>query len=341
MKALAVFVVLSLTFVVFPQTNCLIEGTQIRQFSLKTKTDTINFILPNGIIDTIKPVLIFCQGSLPIPLIIELSNGQKIIAPLNNFDYKKISKDYHLVVISPPKIPVIAGLKNLNKQYCYVPDTAKQNTYSESYLSSYYLENYTARAKKVIAYLYKQKWVDKKRIYILGHSQGSKVAIEASINNKKVSKVGYLSGNPMGRIDQLTREQRELCKSGKISIEESQKEIQRIYKMWENISSNPNSNSTEYGDPNRAWTSFSKPMLDKMLELKQPLFVGYGTADITAAFCDLLPIYFMGSGKKNLTHKPYLGLEHNFFEVDVEGRTDYNKSHWQDVLDDFISWAKN
>ncbi|MDX2173186.1 MAG: hypothetical protein SFY56_08705 [Bacteroidota bacterium] len=341
MKTILLFLLLILTFTTFSQSNCLIEGTEIRQFSIKTKNDTIEFILPNGNIDTIKPVLLFCQGSLPIPLIIVLPNGERIIASLNNFDYKKISKNYHLVVISAPKTPLIVGLKNLNKQFCFVPDTSKQNIYSGMYINNNYLENYTARAKKVIAYLYNQKWVDKKRIYILGHSQGSKVAIEASINNKKVSKVGYLSGNPMGRIDQLIREQREICKSGKISIEESQKEIQGIYKMWENINSNPNSNSTEYGDPNRAWTSFSKPMLDKMLKLKQPLFVGYGTSDITASFCDLLPIYFLCSGKTNFKHKPYLGLEHNFFEVDKEGRINYNKCHWQNVLDDFIYWVKN
>lgn len=340
MKALAVFVLLTLTFVVFPQTNCLIEGTQIRQFSLKTKTDTISFIIPNGTIDTIKPVLIFCQGSLPIPLIIELPNGQKIIAPLANFDYKTISRNYHLVVISAPKTPVLVGLKNLNRQYCFVPDTAKPSAYSNLYLNSNYLENYTLRAKKVIAYLNKQKWVDRKRIYILGHSQGSKVAIAASVNNKRVRKVGYLSGNPLGRIDQLIREQRELCKTGKISSEESQKQIQIIYEMWRTINNNPTAIETEYGDPNKTWISFSRSMIDELLNLKQPLFVGYGTSDITAAFCDLLPIYFIRSKKTNLTHKPYLNLDHNFFEVDVEGRTDYNKSHWQDIMNDFDKWLK-
>lgn len=341
MKVFISFLLLGLASNVFPQKSCLFEGTEIRHFSIKTKNDTIEFILPSGNIDTIKPVLLFCQGSLPIPLIIEIPSGQKIITALSNFDYKKISKDYHLVVISMPKTPLIASLKNLNRQYCYVPDTANPNTYSNLYITNNYLENYIERAKIAINFLYKQKWVDKKRIYVLGHSQGSKVAIGASVNNEKVSKVGYLSGNPLGRIDQLIREQRELCKSGKISIEESQKEIQLIYEMWENINSNPNNNNTEYGDPNRAWTSFSKPMLDKMLKLKQPLFVGYGTSDITASFCDLLPIYFLSSGKTNFKHKPYLGLEHNFFEVDREGRVDYNKCYWQNVLDDFIIWTRD
>lgn len=340
MKTILLFLLLILTSTIFSQSNCLIEGTEIRQFSIKTKNDTIEFILPNGNIDTIKPVLLFCQGSLPIPLIIALPNGQKIIASLNNFDYKKISNEYHLVVISAPKTPAVVGLQNLNKQYCFVPDTSKQNIYSSLYINNNYLGNYTARTKKVIDYLYKQKWVDKERIYVLGHSQGSKVAIEASINNKKVTKIGYLSGNPLGRIDQLIREQRESCKSGKISIEESQREIQRIYKMWETINSNPNSNSTAYGDPNRAWTSFSKPILDKMLKLKQPLFVGYGTSDITASFCDLLPIYFLSSGKINFEHKPYLGLEHNFFEVDKYGGINYYKCHWQEVMNDFDKWLK-
>ena len=36
---------------------------------------------------------------------------------------------------------------------------------------------------------------------------------------------------------------------------------------------------------------------------------------------------------------PYLGLEHNYMEVDSLGNTLYEKSHWNDVMNDFINWA--
>ena len=47
-----------------------------------------------------------------------------------------------------------------------------------------------------------QKWVDKKKIYIIGHSQGAQVAIEMAKENKIIAAVGYSSGNVLGRFSQ-------------------------------------------------------------------------------------------------------------------------------------------
>jgi hypothetical protein len=322
------YLIVILTFLFFKsfsQDLGLVKNIAARHFQLKTTKDTIDFVLINGNIDTIKPVLIFCQGSKPMPLITIELNGNKFFTLMTNFDYKKISKNYHLI---------------LSKDYCFITDTSNQQSYSTMYLKNNYADNYIRRTKDVINYLYKQKWVRPNKIILFGHSQGSTVAVGASLNNAKVYKVGYASGNPLGRIDQLVRERRKLINDGKLTQEEGQSQIESIYEMWRQINESPNAITTEFGDPNKTWTSFSIPNIDNLLNLKQPLYVVYGTADITSSFCDLLPIYFIRSHKNNLTLKPYTGLEHNFFDIDKNGRPIYTKGHWQEVMNDFIKWTE-
>lgn len=340
MKQLAFIFFISFTLLCRAQDGGMIKGIDGRLFTLKKDGDTIHFILVNGDIKTVKPVLIFCQGSQPIPLILKQSDGSIYFSSLTNFDYKKIAKEFHLVIISMPNTPVEMPENKLNKNYALVTDTSQQQSYSPAYLANNYAGYYVKTTKAVIDFLSQQKWADPKRISVFGHSQGSKVAVLAALNNPKVYKVGYSGGNPMGRIDQLIREQRQLAKEGKISAEESQHEIESIYAMWQQINDQPNALTTEFGDPNKTWTSFSKPLLNDLLVLNKPLYVCYGTEDITATFCDLLPIYFIREHKTNLTFKPYVGLEHNFFEVDANGRPIYEKDHWQQVMNDFITWVK-
>ena len=330
--------ILLIPSVVFTQDNGMIKGINARHFQLNNKIDTIDFIVLNGNIDTIKPVIIFCQGSKPMPLITKLPSGQMFFTNLTNFDYRNISNDYHLVLISMPQTPLIAAEEMLNRQYCYITDTSNQESYSTLYLNGNYLDNYIRRTKEVISFLYEQNWVYKGKIYLVGHSQGSKVAIGAGLLNNKIAKIGYLSGNPLGRIDQIIREQRKLAKEGKLTLEESQQKIEDIYTMWGNINKNPEAITTEYGDPNKTWTTFSKPMIDDILTITQPLYVAYGTEDITSTFCDLLPIYFINAHKNNLTLKPYIGLEHNYFEIGKDGNPIYERGHWQEVIDNFIKW---
>jgi pimeloyl-ACP methyl ester carboxylesterase len=323
---------------IFSQSHGSISGLDAQHFQISVQNDTIDFLIFNKILDTPKPVIIFCQGSMPIPLVIIGVDGSKFPTLMSNFNYERLSKKYQLVIISMPHTPVEVNEKKLGNGSCVVRDSSKNSNYLQKYLDANYAENYTKRTKAVIDFLYNQKWVNKKSIYVFGHSQGAKTAISASFKNKKVSKVGYAGGNPLGRIDQYIRETRNQISDGKISALEGQKEIESIYDMWQKIIDSPSSPSLDFGDPYRTWTSFSKPHLEEILNLNKPLYLTYGTEDLTSTFCDYLPIYFTREHKKNLTFRPLVGLEHNFFELNKDGLPDYAKGHWHDVIDDFVTW---
>jgi hypothetical protein len=70
-----------------------------------------------------------------------------------------------------------------------------------------------------------------------------------------------------------------------------------------------------------------------------PIYLAYGTEDRVADLCDLVPLFFIEKNKNNLTLKRYLGLEHNFFELDKTGQVNYEKSHWEEVMNHFLDWV--
>lgn len=326
--------------IVFAQDLGKIKGINARHFQLKSKKDSIDFLLINDEIGKKKPVLLFCQGSHPFPLIVSYDDGYKFFPALYAVNYDQLARDFHLIIISMPKTPVDVNSKSLNHSNMVVRDTAIQNSWTKAFLDANYSENYVNRAKEVITYLAKQKWVDSKRISILGHSQGAKIAVGAAVGNRNVFKVGFFSGNPYGRLDQTFRVLRNSALTGKRPQADVQSEIDRYYKVWEDVVNHPNDRIEKYDFSNRNWISFEKSIMPSLLKLDVPLYVAYGTEDPVAIMCDMIPIEFTTAKKTNLTMKAYVGLEHNFIEVGQDRVIHDDKIHWQEVIDEFAKWLK-
>lgn len=331
------FLLLFIVHVSYGQNLTIIDNQAIL-LSLKQKKDTIDFIVLDTKLDEIKPVFLFCQGSLPLPLFVQPDSGPlwMIGGGVTNFDLNEIKKQYHLVVISMPKTPVIAAEKNVNKSYCYIPDSNKPDAFATDYVAADYLENYEIRAQHVLDYLRKQKWVSTSKLVVAGHSQGSKVATLIALNNKKVTHLGLFAANPFGRIDQNIRYYRKKAEKHELSWEEADERITAQYELFKNaheiekVSKNPNL---------LAWKSFSRPLINDWLKIEIPTYMAYGTHDIAAEMCDLVPLFYIQNSKTNLTYHRYLYLEHNFFEVNEQGVVDYEKEHWKEVMNQFVTWT--
>lgn len=340
MKIALLFVTLLLVGSVFGQRKGIINH-QVTHFELKNKKDTIDFIVFDTLLTTRKPVLLFCQGSLPIPLYIDFADAgiYSVGGGASNFDLETIKKHYHLVIISMPKIPVIVKDSNVNQSYQYVTNRGENpNSFSEAYLKADYLENYVDRAIHVLDYLRKQPWVDRSTLVVAGHSQGARIAPNIAVNYKHVTHVGLFGANPFGRMDQLIRESRKKAETKIISWEEAEKEMGQTLDLY-----------ADACDPEKvkldptliSWESFSRPQIETWLEVDAPIYVAYGTGDITSELCDLVPLYFIREHNNNLTLKRYYNLEHNFFELYEEGNPNYEKAHWTEVMNDFINWTIN
>ena len=306
-------------------------------FQLTSRDENIDFIVFDTKLETKKPIFLWCQGSLPYPLYVNSKEGIWLIGGgITNFDIENITKNYYLVIISMPKTPLVAEESQINDSYWYFGHSKDKNIPTEEFQKADFLENYTNRAIKVLKFLHKQKWVDNSRLIVAGHSQGSKVATKIAKNYKAVTKLGLFGANPFGRIDQNIRESRKDAENKKISWEKADKEIEEEYEIYRNA----NNRQKVRANVNLiAWKSFSEPLIDDWLEIEKPIYLAYGTNDIASDLCDLVPLYFIRNHKTNLTYKRYLNLEHNFFEVDEDGRAKHDKPHWKEVMNSFVEWT--
>ena len=341
MKINLLFVLVLLTTNLLQSQDSRIIEDKALHFSLPHLADTIDFIIVgNEVKETEKkPLFLWCQGSLPLPLFGEIEKEDVFFygGGIVNFDYQKIAKEYHLVVISMPKIPVVVEREHLNQQFQYVPDKTKPRQFSEAYLQSDYLEHYVERGLKVLRFLQKQKWVDAQKLVVAGHSQGTKVATKIALQSDKVTHLGLFAPNPFGRIDQSIRQARLDAQLGKISWPKADSLINSTYEFYKSVQDT----SLYQNNPSlRAWKSFSVPYFEDWLMLDIPIYIAYGTEDRSADLCDIIPLFFIAAQKNNLSLKRYLNLEHNFFELDKNGRVNYELSHWKKVVDTFINWIK-
>jgi pimeloyl-ACP methyl ester carboxylesterase len=321
----------------FAQTSKIINN-EATSFQLKDKNDNIDFIVLDTKLETKKPVFLFCQGSLPYPLFVNSKkDGIWIIGGgVSNFDVEKIKKYYHLIIISDPKTPLIADESQINDSYWYFGNSKDKNIPTDDFQKADYLENYVNRAIKVLKFLRKQKWVDNSKLIVAGHSQGSKVAIKIAVLDKNVTKLGLFGANPFGRIDQMIRDDRKQAEQKQITWEEADKDIEKQYQLYRDAN-DPKKLKTNIGL--LAWKSFSVPLIQDWLSFNKPIYMAYGTSDIVSDLCDLVPLYFIREHKNNLTYKRYLNLEHNFYEVDKDGKANFEKPHWKEVMDDFVDWT--
>jgi len=306
---------------------------------MEQETDTIEFIIVDTLIEDRKPIFLWCQGSLPVPLFCEVENYGNYFfgGGVSNFDYSEIVKKYHLVIISMPKTPVLAKKENLNNSFQYIPNPNEPQRFSDEYIKADYLNNYVNRAQYVLKHLKKQKWVSGEKLIVAGHSQGTKVATKLAVSDTSITHVGLFGANPFGRIDQYVRVARLNAQLGNITWTEADSIINTQYDFYRQVQ---NKDSIEANPHLKAWKTFSEPLYDDWLSLDIPIYLAYGTEDRTSDLCDIVPLFFIEKGKDNLTLKRYLELEHNFFELDENGRANHEKGHWKEVMEEFIKWIK-
>lgn len=314
-----------------------IINNQSTSFEILDKNEKIEFIVFDTELTEKKPVLLWCQGSLPYPIYVNSKEeGIWLIGGgITNFDISNIVKNYHIVIISMPKTPLVADEKEINESYWYFGNSNDKNIPTTEFQKADYLENYVNRGLKVLKFLKKQNWVDNSKLIVAGHSQGSKVATKIAIENKNVSKLGLFSANPFGRIDQNIRSYRKDAEQKLISWKEADKKIEEEYQTFKDAN---NPKILKEKPELLAWKSFSIPLIDDWINFNKPIYLAYGTNDTASDLNDIVPLYFIREHKNHLTLKRYLNLEHNFFKVE-EGKANHEKPHWENVMNEFINWT--
>ena len=95
-----------------------IDSIGFELHSIDDKKGQIEYLVSkNRGADSPKPVIVFCQGSLPKPLIINTPQGVAGIFPFNHFAY---DKRFRFLIISKPGIPIMPKSSLLDQRYNYL-----------------------------------------------------------------------------------------------------------------------------------------------------------------------------------------------------------------------------
>ncbi len=300
-----------------------IDGiSDFNKIEIVAKNDTITFI-QNTSNKNNKPTIVFVQGSLPISLILKDNNDLWINLP---FDYTKFDKDVNIIIINRKGVPLISEYNDYSKL---------QNNPSNKYLKNDNLYYRVFQVEEVLKYLKKQKWIEKEKLFIVGHSEGYRVAAKVAERNPKIKKIACLAADPLNRISEnIIRLQQE-----NITLENDSLRVLKIYKEIKDYKNLKNFNVLENDMMN--FVSYNEnPPINSFKKYKNPLLISYGTNDVRAFNNNLLPLLI---NKKNLELKIYPDLDHNFIkkEFDNEGNPLEDSYHWDRVFKDVVDWLLN
>lgn len=297
------------------------------------KGDTVDILIKSkkGEEQIKKPLLLFCQGSLPIPLIIKYDeNGKKGIYNVFVFKTDSLINDYHLAIINKPFVPLIADKNSLSDDLTFADSLGN---YSTDYTKRNLLDYYVDRDIQAIKFLQKQKFISSARLVVAGHSEGSAIAAAIAYKFKKVTELIYSGGSPLGRIMSIVERARNE------QLKDTTRNVNGIFEYWGvTVENKNNDNST--GDTFKGQYQFSNPPpLEMLLKLNIPVLVTYGTKDFGAvAQNDYLRIATIAKQKKNFTFKDYVGLDHNFFPLLKDDKPNYDIFNWDKVAEDWRKW---
>lgn len=301
------------------------EDFGYRHLMFKYQNDPVDVIViaKKGDERVAKPLLFFCQGSLPQPVVKYDEKGLYGTLP---FEETPFLEEFHIVIAGKPFIPVIANTNKLGRDFMYFRNFEKQIP-PKGYTERNYLDYYVFRNNFILKQLFRERWVKTSKLLVVGHSEGSTIAGKMASLNKKITQLIYSGGNPYGRIASMLAKSRQ---SGE--TEESTMDY------WKRTVDNCNDTGCESGDSYKATYSFSIPQRDSLLGLTIPVLVTYGNKDWGSAHMDLFRIEAISHRKHNITFIDYPGLEHHFFSANENKQPGYNTCHWNTIATDWLQW---
>lgn len=296
---------------------------------LKTvyKGDTVHLLIKSkkGEEQKPKPLFLFCQGSLPVPLVIDSKEGVYSTFP---FKPDSLAVYYHLAIISKPYVPLIADVSMLGPDFSYKDSTG---SFPKDYSARNYLDYYVNRNIEVIKFLQKQPWISRRQLVVAGHSEGSTIVAKLAASFPRITHLIYSGGNPMGRMTTIVTRSRQ-------HETDSTREAEQDFEKWKEIVANPSASYPPKGDTYKTNYDFSQPPLQYLQKLTIPVLVCYGTKDAGAPFNDYMRLDMIQQHKNNFTFKAYIGTEHNYFGLNANGTTNYDAFNWNKVGLDWLHW---
>ncbi len=355
MKPVFSFVLIVLFYTsIFCQTDKvnIVKHAGYNYYSISDKeyanVDSIRFIVSSPL-NPKNPTIIFLQGSGNYPLIGYYADKDSIISftLIPPFNIEKHKEKFNFLCISKPGTPVCVEWYN-NKQLPLIDTTYKDY---KIFNKMDFLDYYVSQTKQVVEYLNNSILEKESPIYIMGNSQGGRVATKYVYQNpNKTDKLILYASGVVDRHYEEILQWRQLADCGKVSNEEAQKNIDEIYKRYKNLRDYANSYKNETKSItddlykhnhfiNDYSYNFDIP-IDYLTKINTPILCVYGTNDLKSRNNDMLPLIFIRLNKNNLTMMPIMNCNHLFVEKRINTETNQEENVYigNQVLDKVIKW---
>ena len=305
----------------FSQTKVIIDSLEVNLYRISsTNQDSIDFIYVKAKPET-RDILLFMQGSLPVPLIIEDKGFSFAYSFLKSIVQKH---QMNLLVVSQPDVHNIEQKSILKDGYL---KTDSNYFPSDKHRAGNNLTNQANRYATVIRFM--SEIMPEPTFYVFGHSQGSRIAPVVAKEFGSIKKLVLAATNPISRSYKRITEARIQYILGKKSFEEAQAIINKEYKYFERLHQNKLESPEDVSEHSYGFPT----MVEDMVVLDIPIRFIYGTHDFGTSFdADKLLLEFIRNNKSNLSLKVYEGMDHNFFSKGV--------MHWDLAIDDTMKWFK-
>jgi len=294
----------------------------LKQFCLKDKSlGEINFYITKNGIEKNKPLLILLDGSghLPIYLLLKKNDGKSKIMGTIPFRYNKLSKNYHVVLISKPGTPFLDSIQV--NTYEHYSDNYKP---SKEYTEKLSLEWRVNSTSKIIDYLLRKIKIKENEIIAIGYSEGGQVVPKLALENPKVTKIVNIVGGGLNQFYDFITAERLKAQKGIITADQAQSKIDSLNLKFKEIYNNPNeTNKFWLGHTYKRWASFCKDIpLENMRKLDIPILVIANGNDENSPISglDYIKLDFIRENKTNLTYKVYPNCDHWFIDKKTKNR---------------------
>lgn len=264
-----------------------------------------------------KPLLLYLDGSGNWPIFYKKKSGK--YGTSVSLDVKQYARDYHVVLISKPGVPLSDSLQYTDSGREYYPTNS-------DYEARYSLAWRAESAAQAIDMLLKKLPVDTSRIIVMGYSEGSQVAPRVAVLNRRVTHVVCFVGNALDQFYDFLLEARLRVEKNEITSEQGQAIVDSLYTQYEKIYKAPTDTAQRwYGATYQKWASFGNTApIESMLRLTIPILYVAGGRDRNQPILamDYARLAFIRQGKTNLTYKVYPNCDHYMQEKQVvDGQT--------------------
>lgn len=280
------------------------------------------------------PLLVFLDGSGAQPILSVKRDADGVWQTYSTIPMaqRDVAQRYHVLMVSKPGVPLIDTV--------HADGPAKPPAAYTERLSA----QWRAKAASLaIGDALGRYPVDRRRIGVMGFSEGGQVAPRVAAIDPRVTHVMAFVGGALNQFFDPIIAQRMEAAKGAITEQEAQAGIDSLFAVYERIYADPDATDKEFwGHSYKRWSSFTDPpTVDFLLALDIPIYMAQGSVDRNTQVlgADYVRLEFIRRRKKNLTFRSYPGCDH-FFQCNEVNEAGEPTRTWRlvEAWNDAFTW---